>query len=203
MKNTVLLIALAGLTTAGTAQEFSLSFGEITGDVSTGSMLSVDVFGDASIGTHMLGGGFAVSAFTNNFEVLDMTWAPAPWSAFNTDGGHAGSGNYDSVIFGQLNGGTGIPPFDQPSLGSELGSLIGSFQIEVGQLGSFWSLQLQLVEHEPFPFTLEVLDYPDGGTYQNELGNITLGSARVDFIPAPSSLALLGLGGLAASRRRR
>lgn len=193
------LLACSGSALA--QEEFSITFGEIEGQVTPGSVLSVDVFGDSTFGTHLLGGGFGVAATTNNFEVLDMTWTNAPWSDFNTDGGHSGGGNYDSVIFGQLI--TGPPGLDNPAPGSELGGRIGTFQIEVGQLGSFWSLELQLVSVAHFPFTLEVLDDPTGAILNDTQGTLSLGSARVAFIPAPAIPAVLGCLGLLASRRRR
>ena len=136
MKHALPIIAIAGLSFQATAQEeFSITFGDITGTVATGAVLSVEVFGDSTFGTHMMGGGFGVSAVTNNFEVLDMSWANAQWSAFNTDNGHNGGGNYESVIFGQIISG-GLPGWDIPAPDSALGNPIGTFQIEVGQLGS-------------------------------------------------------------------
>lgn len=201
MKHAVPIFAIAGLSFSANAQEeFSITFGDINGTVTTGAVLSVEVFGDSTFGTHMLGGSFGVSAVTNNFEILDMNWSNAGWSAFNTDGGHNGGGNYESVIFGQLLL-PSVPPFDQPAVGSEIGNLIGTFQIEVGQLGSFWSLELQLTEGSPF--SLQVIDNLYWNTMNDTQENLTLGSASVRFIPTPSVLAFLGIVGLTTTRRRR
>ena len=203
MNHALPIIVLAVLSFSAVAQEeFSITFGDINGTVTTGAVLSVEVFGDSTFGTHMMGGGFGVSAITNNFEILDMNWSNAGWSAFNTDGGHNGGGNYESVIFWQLLG-TGVPPFDQPATGSEIGNRIGTFQIEVGQLGSFWSLDLQIVEVASFPFSLEVLENHYGIIMNDTQGNLTLGSASVEFIPAPSGLVTFCIADLAATRRRR
>lgn len=200
MKNAVCILAVAGLVGAAGAQEFSLS---IVGapssiDNSGGSVtVTMDIIGNADVGTHMLGGSFA---FVSGHPLIeDIRWTPASWSSFNTDGGYDGNGNHNPVIFGQLVI-PGVPPFDVPAAGSELGSAIGSFQIVIGQ-GIFGSMDFNLVAQDPF--TLEVLDLVAGETYQSSAGNLALNGATISVTPTPSSLALLGLGGLAASRRRR
>jgi hypothetical protein len=199
MKKSCIVLAFAGLATLASAQDFSLSIVGPSVGITDFATFTVEVYGDASLGTHMLGGSFAIEATLTEFEVLNMTWLPASWSSFNTDGGYAGAGNYNQVIFGQLVI-PGVPPFDQPAPGSELGGLIGSLQIDVGQLG-FWGIELQLIAQDPF--SLQTIDINTGETFKSSSGNITLGSFSAYFIPAPASLALLGLGGLAAGRRRR
>jgi hypothetical protein len=122
-----------------------------------------------------------------------MTWSPAAWSAFNTDGGYAGNGNYNAVIFGQLV----IPGIFPPAAGSELGSAIGSFTVTVDGMGV---LNLDMTAGSPF--SLEVVDANTGAT-ANDAGTVSLGGATINVVPAPSAMALLGLGGLVAGRRRR
>lgn len=148
------------------------------------------------VGTHMLGGSF--SLVTSSSVVSNMTWTPASWSAFNSDGGYAGGGDYNPVIFGQLVI-PGVPPFDVPAVGSELGQRIGSFQVTVDQFCGV--LDMELVAQSPF--TLEVLDLNTGETFQSSNGNLSLNGATISVTPAPSSLAVLGLGGFATLRRRR
>lgn len=200
MKNAIMIVTLAGLVSAASAQDFSLTMVGPSASITDFATVTVDVFGDATVGTHILGGGFTVDAFTSGFEVLDMAWVPAGWSQFNTDDGHLGGGNYGQVIVGQLLI-PGVPPFDVPGPGSEIGGLLGSFQIEVGQLTGFWSIDLQLVAQDPF--SLEVIDINTGTSFQSSNGNLTLGGFHAAFIPAPSAMALLGLGGLSIVRRRR
>jgi hypothetical protein len=200
MKNTMCMIAVAGLTASVSAQEFSLSISSAAATIDTtggSAVFTIDIIGDASVGTHMLGGSF--SLVTGSSFVSDMTWIPASWSAFNTDGGFAGGGDYNPVIFGQLVI-PGVPPFDQPAPGSEIGSRIGSFQVMIeGQLCGV--IDFQLVAQSPF--TLEVLDLDTGETFQSSDGNLTLNGASVFSVPSPASLAILGIGGLATLRRRR
>ena len=200
MKSTLALVALAGFATAATAgNSFSLSIvgAPATVDTSAGAVtITVDVIGDASFGTHMLGGAFGVQS--DSALVSSMTWSNAAWSSFNTDGGYAGNGNYNDVIFGQLVL-PGVPPFDVPAMGSELGQAIGSFQIVIAE--GFGSIELAFTNASPF--NLEVIDANSGATANSANGDLSLNGATIRVVPAPSAMALLGLGGLVAGRRRR
>ena len=127
-----------------------------------------------------------------------MAWTPADWSAFNTDSGYAGNGDHAGVIFGQLLI-FGIPGFDMPADGSDLGMSIGSFQITLG--AGTGDINFEFAAGSPF--TLQSYNEADGATASSADGSLTLNGATVTVTPAPSALALLGLGGLAAGRRRR
>jgi len=199
MKTSIALVAVAGFAAAASAQNFSLSIAgaPTTVDTTMGAVtVTVDIIGDSDFGTHMLGGGFTMTSGSSLVE--GMSWAAASWSSFNTDGGYAGGGDYGQVIFGQLVI-PGVPPFDVPAPGSELGSAIGSFQIVIGQGTGIIDLSIAAGS----PFSLEVLDLAGGTTAQSSNGNLTLNGASINVVPAPSAMALLGLGGLVAGRRRR
>ena len=159
---------------------------------------TIEVVGDASVGTHLLGGSYALE--TNSPFVTAMQWTNPSWSAFPTDGGYQGNGNCGQVIFGQLVI-VGVPPFDVAAPGSELGGSLGSFQITIAQNIPYLYLQLDLVAQSPF--TLEVIDAVTGETFKSSDGNLILNGATYNTIPAPASCVLLGLGGLATTRRRR
>ena len=193
---TIAIAALAGLATAAAAQDFSLTLVPSTMTVDTtggAATFTVTAYGDASTGTHLLGGSFGIAASGDAGVVQDMSWGAAAWSAFNTDGGYAGNGNYNAVVFGQLV----IPGIFPPAAGSELGAAIGSFTVTVDGAGV---LNLDMTAGSPF--SLEVVDANTGAT-ANDAGTASLGSATINVIPAPSAMALLGLGGLVAGRRRR
>ncbi|MFG0314948.1 MAG: hypothetical protein ACF8LL_12305 [Phycisphaerales bacterium] len=193
----VLVAGVAGLASQASAQNFSLSMvlSSSTFDSTGGpAVLTATVYGDADVGTHLLGGAFSLE--TNSDCIVDMQWTASAWSSFNTDGGYAGSGNYNQVIFGQLV----IPGIFPPAPGSELGSAIGSFEITLINDGA-GAIDLQLVAGSPF--TLETVDEATGMTYQSSQGNLTLGSATIICIPAPGTCAMLASGGLLAFRRRR
>ena len=202
MKTSIALVAVAGFAAAASAQNFSLSIAgaPATVDTTAGAVtITIDIIGNSDFGTHMLGGSFAVNGSgTGSALVSSMSWAAASWSAFNTDGGNAGGGSYNAVIFGQLVI-PGVPPFDVPAAGSELGNAIGSFQIVIAQGTGILDLSLE----GQSPFSLEVLDLAGGTTANSTNGQLTLNGASINIIPAPSAMALLGLGGLVAGRRRR
>ena len=188
-------ISLAGLSSAALAQNFSLTLdpGELNvftgfGDVT----ITMAVYGDADVGTHMLGGSF--SMVSNSSNVVDMSWTPANWSGFNNDGGFAGNGNYNTVVFGQLVLGGIFPPFP----GSELGMEIGTFEITLTGIGE---VDFELVAGSPF--SLETVDQFTGSIANDSNGTLTLGTSRINVFPAPGVGASFAIVGLVASRRRR
>lgn len=193
---TFAIAAVAGFAAAATAgNSFSLSIvgAPMTVDTSMGAAtFTVDVVGDSSFGTHLLGGAFSMVSGSSN--VTAMSWSNAAWSAFNTDGGYAGNGDYNQVVFGQLV----IPGIFPPAPGSELGGVIGSMQITVEGAGV---LNLDLAGGNPF--SLETVDANSGATASSATGSLSLNGASINLVPAPSAMALLGLGGLVAGRRRR
>lgn len=198
MNRVVFFAACAGMASVGAAQNFSLSLVPSISDIHQSQVFTVDVYGDADVGTHMLGGSFALES--DGQCITDMQWNSAPWSAFNTDGGFAGDGDYNEIIFGQLII-PGVPPFDIPAPGSELGSLIGSFTVFLDQAIGDTSITFQLVEASPF--SLEVIDINTGETFQSSNGNLSLGSATITGIPTPGTIPIFAGLGLLASRRRR
>lgn len=195
MKKVMIAAAIAGCASVSGAQNFSLFLVPSVTAPAPSSSFTLTVYGDADIGTHLLGGAFSIES--NGECVQSMQWMPAAWSAFNTDGGYAGDGDYNQVVFGQLV----IPGIFPPAPGSENGSHIGSFLVQLDPAIGDFSITFDLVAASPF--TLETVDAVSGETYQSSSGNLTLGSATVAIIPAPGVLSLIGLGGLAASRRRR
>ena len=196
MKNIVTVIAFSGLVATASAQDFSLSMVR-GGDVFSTTTITIDVVGDASVGTHMLGGRFGLSTNSNSL-VSDITWTAASWSNFNSDSGYDGEGNFDEIAFGQLVL-PGVPPFDVPEVGSDLGQRIGSFQVQLSEpLTLMNGIDFSFVIYSPL--SLLVIDIDTGTSIDNTIGALTLNGLSV---PAPSSLALLGLGGLIVGRRRR
>ncbi|MBO6739370.1 MAG: PEP-CTERM sorting domain-containing protein [Phycisphaerales bacterium] len=195
MKNAVALIAVAGIASVAAAQNFSLTVVPSATEVAEGGTFTLSVYGDSDQGSHLLGGEFSMSS--GSALVDSMAWSNAAWSAFNTDNGYAGNGDYNSVIFGQLV----IPGIFPPAPGSENGALIGTFQVNLAAAGTgVIDFQLNAGAGD---FTLQTVDSVTGDLYDDRNGQLSLGSTRVTVTPAPSALALLGLGGIAAGRRRR
>ena len=192
---TVVVLGLCGLASSALAQNFSLTLvpSAQTIDTSAGAVtMTMTVFGDADVGTHMWEGAFAIESDSSN--VIDMSWTPALWSAFNVDGGFAGNGNYNEIIFGHLTLGGIFPPFP----GSELGMEIGSFEVTLSGTG--------LVEFELLPgsmFTLEIVDQITGNLFYDTNGTLSLESTQLQLVPSSSVGSVLAVAGLVVIRRRR
>lgn len=202
MNKCVTAIVFAGVAVSANAHDFSLAISATTTHIYTGSpfskYLELNVYGDASVGTHMLGGSFSLTSTGFGGPISSMAWRRADWSMLGADGGYAGNGNYNQVAFGQLFI-PGMPPFDIPGPGSELGGLIGTFEIEFFN-PSVGFIDFQLIAGNPF--SLEVVDADTGKSYDDIGNDLELGSFRLVVIPSPSPLALLGVAGIAAARKR-
>ena len=198
---------VAGLASAAAAQSATLSIvpssTAIDGTMTTSFTLSI--YASVDFGTHIAGGEFGLTA-TGGVAVTEVTGAAASWGAgFQNDRGHTGEGNHAGLVFGQLI----FPPVLNPDPASALPGPVllgvmtvtldpdysgpddayvtnwsttageGAFILEVFDAGTGEFTQITSVEHD----TVRVLT-----------GIIT---------PAPTSLALLGFGGLIGVRRSR
>jgi len=205
MKNTLVLVAAAGLASVAAAQSGSLSLLSSAATIdNSGSpaTFTLSVWGDADFGTAIAGGGFSLNAVGGDALVTDMVASAASWGALGfQDNGHTGGGK-TGMIFGQLI----FPPFIPADPASMLGAgpvRLGSFVVTIaadtygvidwstGALGDNFVMEI---------FT----DDGGAGTFtQLTAADIDLGGITVIIYPAPSSVALLGFGGLFAGRRRR
>lgn len=202
MKNTLALIAVAGIATVASAQSGSLSMTSSAASVDTSgaaATFTLSVWGDADFGTHIGGGGFALSATGGAGIVTSMAASVPAWGALGfEDNGAAGDGNYNAVIFGQLI----FPPIIAPSADSALGNgavLLATFSVTAAadSTGTIdWS-----TADAGGDFVLEIYDEADASF--TRLTSVDFGGVSVNVVPAPSAMALLGLGGLVAGRRRR
>ena len=197
IKQSIGLVGLCGLASSALGQNFYLSMEPSEVNVHTGSgdvTITVEVYGDADVGDYLLGGSFGIES--NHAGIIDMQWNPAVWSAFNFDGGFAGNGNYNHVIFENLVTGAPIPP---PS-SSVLGSSIGTFEVTIAE-GSLGHIDMEFVEGDPF--TLSTIGWPMLDDHQSNDGTLHLSGLSINLIPAPGTGALLGIAGHAMTRRRR
>lgn len=189
-------LGICGLTTAVFAQNFSLTLvpSAQTIDTSGGAVtMTVTVIGNADVGDYLWNGSFGIES--NNASVIDMHWEPADWSQFNDDGGHAGNGNYNQVIFGQL-----LANFFPPPDSSLVGNPIGAFQVTFAE-GSIGSVDMSLVEG--MPYTLSTITWPSLDEYESSDGTLHLSGLSINLIPAPGTGAMLIIGALGVTRRRR
>jgi hypothetical protein len=211
MKKTLVCAAVAGLATAASAQTGSLSIvaSSATVDWTMTATFTLSIFADADFGTHITGGAISINATgVGSGAVTDMVGSAEPWGLLGEeDFGYAGGGVYNGLIFGQIV----FLPFLQPDAGSALGSgpvMVASIQVTIapGTDGSIDFTLGGIVD----AFALEVIDVdanpggnPPGVTTQLFDADVSFGSTKVNLVPAPSAMALLGLGGLVAGRRRR
>lgn len=197
MSRVTLAAAVAGCASVAGAQDFSLSLVPSATILDcSGGTFTVSVYGDASVGTHMLGGAFGFEVGDGAEYITGISWQNAAWSQFNTDGGYAGNGVHNQVVFGQLV----IPGIFPPQPGSELGSLIGQFQLQYSH-GSPVFMELNLIAG--LPFSLESVDANTGQTFNDSNGNLTIHNAQILLCPAPGTVSGFACIGLLAARRKR
>ena len=211
MKNVVVFTALAGLASAAVAGApsgtLSIIPSTMTVDSSATTSFTLAVYGDANFGTHLFGGAFALDATGGEGIVTGMSYTSATWAEGGlNDRGAGADGDYDGIVFGQIILGPpfNIPPAAESALGGG-GVFIGSFQVEIAA-NSEGTINWQAIADSISTFALEVYDENQGlpGVRIANDDFTGFGSASVNVvIPAPSSMALLGLGGLVAGRRRR
>jgi hypothetical protein len=211
MKNAIALAAVAGIASAAAAQSASLSIvaSQSVVDSTMTSSITLSVYGDADFGTHITGAAFTMNAAGGAGVVDSMSQdGVAAWGALGEDDfGDAGDGNYAGTIMGQIV----FLPFIQPDAASALGNgpvFLGSFTVNIaaGSDGVIdWTVGGGIGT-----FAIEIIDVNanPGGNPPGEVTGVAdanFGSARVvvNGIPAPSAMAVLGLGGLVAGRRRR
>ena len=186
--------AVAGLATAASGQAFADEVIAPAFVSTTSFTITIMAHGP---GTHIAGGAFAISGSDRQGLITDMTWTPASWSVINTDGGHTGGASYDPVVFGQFI----LPDFGfPPDPGSALPALVGYFTVQIDEI-RYGRMEFQLSDGGG-DFALEVFDDTDG-SFTRDDGTIVYGTATLIIFPAPSSLGVLTLAGLAMRRRRR
>ncbi len=201
-------LAIAGLASAAIAgpafDTFSLTMvqqdevNDFTGPLT----IMIDIFGDSSFGTHYIAANFGMTT-DGHEDVSDIRWSPADWTYINSPGEYDGAGSFTGILTGQ------IVLFDigfssLPEEGSELGGLLGSFQIDFDE-GLHSDLDLSFLSNLG-GVTLQTVDVDlENRTAETEHdlnGELILNGLTIS-VPSPSAMALLGFGGLAATRRRR
>ena len=208
MRN-VVLGAVCGLASVAAAQSASLSIvaSQSYIDTTVTDTMILDVYADSSIGTHITGAAFTLSAMGGAGFIESMSVLSVPsWGQLGFDDfGDGGDGNYNGLIMGQIV----FLPFIQPDPASALGNgpvLLASFSVTF--VTNMYSMVGWTVGGGLGTFVLEVIDVdanPDGNPpgEVTQIANPEYGSMDLNIIPAPSGLAVLGLGGLVAGRRRR
>jgi len=208
MKNAIALAAVAGLATGAMAQDLSLTPSGTTFDTSGGSVtFTVLAFADNFAGEEAVSGtgnigisgsGSAVGGVTD-VTVLRPAWA----NLFGIDGAFDGNGGHTGADGGQIILEPFFPPAPDSLFANGPVNFFGwTYTVAAGTVGS---LDLAMFEEANTSFIIQTFDAdaPAPGLTDWREGDVNLSGATVNFVPAPSAMALLGLGGLVAGRRRR
>lgn len=183
---TAAILAVAGVAAAAAAQSITINVADATlnvGDTTTVTMTAGyggSDFAIAGVGTSLIGGG-------DNWSDMSLI---APMDGPGTSAGLASGNGVDGIIAGQLN----FPP-------------AGIYADDTNPI-AFWSATYTASAEGVFDLTSETTRFDvyvarDSSLSESRLGDLREGAATITVVPAPASLALLGLGGLAAARRRR
>jgi hypothetical protein len=208
MRKQVILASIAGLSSVAAAQSASLSIVASQTNSGLGGSFTLSVYADADFGTHVTGTAFTLNAVGGEGIISSIeSNGAASWGALGEDDfGDAGNGSHAGFIMGQIV----FLPFIQPNAESALGNgpvFLGSFTV-ITEPDACDGVVTWTVGGGIGTFALEIIDInanpggnPPGEVFQ--IADPDFGSASISIIPAPSSGALLGLGALVATRRRR
>jgi hypothetical protein len=184
VKNAIAITAIAGFAAAAAAQSAGgISFNAPT-SVAAGETFSVDVVATGDQAEAIVGFNLAISA--SDAASVGAPTGNASLFAFST---FSGVGDFEA------SGGTNV--FAKASLPS--GSVLFSFDVTAGSSNVVLSAQAGTVD------ALNALEWgEDVGFFllNNAYDSVSFEDFTV-IVPAPGAMAVLGLGGLAAARRRR
>jgi hypothetical protein len=183
---TAAIFAVAGVAAAAAAQSITmdiadatLAIGESTTVTLTASYGGSD-YAIAGVGTSVVGGG-------DNWSDLALI---APMAGPGTSAGVTSGNGVNGIIAGQLN----FPP--------------AMIYANPTNPIAFWSATYTASAEGVFDLSTDTSRFDvyvrrESSLSESRLADLREGAGTITVVPAPASLALLGLGGLAAARRRR
>ena len=186
MKNFALL-AVVGLAAGANAQ--SLSFAFPGGNTyNGGANVKVELWANFNSTTHMAWAGSAVAVNGDASGAFSNVALGNPVPPPGTTPGTPSGGNVGGIVAGQLH----FPPLFFANTANPI--LIWSGEWSTGNLTAR-TVDLSTL-------STKLTNYLPSGSSQNLTG-WDEAKGTIEVVPAPSALALLGLGGLVAGRRRR
>ncbi len=186
MKKAFALVAVAGVAAAASAQSITMSIADATLAVGESTTVTLSAgyggtdYAIAGVATSVIGGG-------DNWSDLALI---APMAGPGTSAGATSGNGVDGIIAGQLN----FPP--------------AMIYADATNPIAFWSATYTASAEGVFDLSTDTSKFDvyvarDRSTSESRLADLQEGAGTITVVPAPASLALLGLGGLAAARRRR
>ena len=195
MKNAIAIAAIAGLASAATAQSLSVNIDFGATSINVGETTTVTMTADFT------GTGTAYMSVANFSLVGDNGLATASGVAlggWNMAALGAATGSADGA------GISGIKIQQQALFGAvdttASGLLIASWTVTADAAGV---LSYSGVDGAPFSFGINDADNSFGSPVSYDVSVIGGERLTITAVPAPSAMALLGLGGMVAGRRRR
>lgn len=195
MKNAIAIAALAGLASAATAQSLTVNIDFGASSIQVGETTT------ATMTASFTGSGTPYMSVANFSLVGDDSLATASGVVL---------GDWNMAALGPATGtavGSGIAAIkisQQALFGAvdttSSGLLIASWTITADAEGV---LSYSGIDGAPFSFGINDADNSFGSPTQYDVSVIGQNALTITAIPAPSAMALLGLGGLVAGRRRR
>ena len=202
MKSVFAIAAVAGLAGAAMAQDFTI-YAVAPAQVNPGDTYSVEFWGSIEGGSFVAGtsavAGFGVDAMGSGNVAGVSTAHIGAWAAGFGVAGTVNGASVEGISGGQLANLFGIL---NPTINMNNPIMLFSIDVTAGAGGT-----ITYVAGNPNP-NGGLSYYPvstDGASVvaPNDAGTtLTFVAATTQVVPAPASLALLGLGGLVARRRR-
>ncbi|MEO1007096.1 MAG: PEP-CTERM sorting domain-containing protein [Planctomycetota bacterium] len=192
MKKAVALVAVSGIAAAASAQSVVIDVANPTLGPGESTVVTLSAgFGGTDFAIAGIGTDFVSSVGSTGWSDLALI---APMDGPGTSAGAPSATGVDGIIAGQLN----FPP-------------AGIYADPTNPI-AFWQATYTAPAVVDDAFTVDLSTATDrfdvyidmgAATSESRLGDLVEGSGAISVVPAPASLALLGLGGLAAARRRR
>lgn len=188
---TAAILAVAGVAAAAAAQSINIDVANPTLNPGESTMVTLSAgYGGTDYAVAGVGTNFISSVGSTGWSDIALI---APMNGPGTSGGAGSATGVDGIIAGQLN----FPP--------------AGIYADSSNPIAFWSATYTasatgdegVVDLSTQTSRFDVYVDRMSSLSESRLADIREGAATITVVPAPASLALLGLGGLAAARRRR